>query len=110
MSRPPLYGPLTGPAEDFHMNRWIVLFGSLFFLASAVNAADDPKKTNVPAGHSSHGEIFNEGPRQKAYLMDGTGKVHLPVTTPVPLAQQFFDQGVGQLHGFWFFEAERSFR
>ncbi|HLQ43300.1 MAG TPA: redoxin domain-containing protein, partial [Planctomycetaceae bacterium] len=28
----------------------------------------------------------------------------------VPEAQAFFNQGVGQLHGFWYFEAERSFR
>ena len=26
------------------------------------------------------------------------------------MAQKFFTQGVGQLHGFWYFEAERSFR
>jgi peroxiredoxin/tetratricopeptide (TPR) repeat protein len=64
----------------------------------------------VPAGHSLHGEAFNEGPRQRAYLMGGTGKVHLAVTTRNPEAQAFFDQGVGQLHGFWYFEAERSFR
>lgn len=57
-----------------------------------------------------HGEAFDEGPRQKAYLMGRTGDVHFPITTKDPLAQQFFDQGVGQLHGFWYFEAERSFR
>jgi peroxiredoxin len=74
---------------------------------AAKEAADD--KTPKP-GHSMHGEAFDEGPRQKAYLMGGTGEVHFPVTTRVPLAQQFFDQGVGQLHGFWYFEAERSFR
>lgn len=64
----------------------------------------------IPAGHSYHGEAFNEGPRQKAYLMGGTGNVWFPVSTKVALAQQFFNQGVGQLHGFWYFEAERSFR
>ena len=64
----------------------------------------------VEPGHSLHGETFDEGPRQKAYLMGGTGDVHFPVTTRIALAQQFFDQGVGQLHGFWYFEAERSFR
>lgn len=42
--------------------------------------------------------------------MVGTGEVHFPVTTKNDLAQKFFDQGVGQLHGFWNFEAERSFR
>ncbi len=69
------------------------------------NSDDDPL-----AGHSLHGEAFNEGPRQKAYLMGGTGNVHLQVTTKSAEAQKLFDQGVGQLHGFWYFEAERSFR
>lgn len=65
---------------------------------------------SVPAGHSIHGEAFNEGPRQAAYLMGGTGNVRFPITTKNPDAQRFFEQGVGQLHGFWYFEAERSFR
>ena len=42
--------------------------------------------------------------------MGGTGNVHFPITHKVEKAQKFFDQGVGQLHGFWFVEAERSFR
>ena len=61
-------------------------------------------------GHSFHGEAFNEGPRQKAYLMGGTGNVRFDVTTESELAQKFINQGVGQLHGFWDLEAERSFR
>lgn len=61
-------------------------------------------------GHSSHGETFNEGPRQEAHLMAGTGKLVFPITTSKSSAQRFFLQGLGQLHGFWFFEAERSFR
>ena len=61
-------------------------------------------------GHSHHGEEFDSGPRQDAYLMGGTGKVHFPVSSKVPLVQEFIEQGVGQLHGFWFVEAERSFR
>jgi len=64
----------------------------------------------LPAGHSNHGEAFNEGPRQKAYLMGNTGNVSFPATCAKPIVQKFIDQGVGQLHGFWFFEAERSFR
>src|SRR4051794_6848185 len=69
-----------------------------------------PAAGELDPGHSAHGEAFDEGPRQAAYLMEGTGKVHLPVTTKNDQAQKFFDQGVGQLHGFWYFEAERSFR
>jgi peroxiredoxin/tetratricopeptide (TPR) repeat protein len=65
---------------------------------------------DVAAGHSYHGEAFNEGPRQKAYLMGNTGAVDFKITTQSKQAQAFFNQGVGQLHGFWFFEAERSFR
>jgi peroxiredoxin len=56
------------------------------------------------------GEAFNEGPRQRAYLMKGMANVSFPVTTKVKLAQRFFNQGVSQLHGFWYLEAERSFR
>ncbi len=70
--------------------------------------ADEAK--DLLAGHSAHGESFNEGPRQSAYLMDGIGRVRFPVTTKDPLAQRFVTQGVAQLHGFWYFEAERSFR
>ena len=61
-------------------------------------------------GHSNHGEAFNKGPRQAAYLMGTTSNVSFPISTHSPDAQAFFNQGVGQLHGFWYLEAERSFR
>jgi len=69
-----------------------------------------PDKSKVKEGHSLHGEVFNEGPRQKAVLIEGTGHVHFPATSNHPDVQKFIDQGVGQVHGFWYFEAERSFR
>ena len=40
-------------------------------------------------GHSVHGEVFNEGPRQSAYLMDGCGVVKFPVTTSNAEARKF---------------------
>ncbi len=61
-------------------------------------------------GMSSHGEAFNEGPRQAAVSIPGTGNVHFQINSNSPEAQRFFDQGLGQFHGFWYFEAERSFR
>ncbi len=73
-------------------------------LACSLHAADP-----LP-GHSTHGDAFDEGPRQAAVLMDGCGKVNFAITTSKLEAQRFFNQGVGQLHGFWYFEAERSFR
>jgi peroxiredoxin len=42
--------------------------------------------------------------------MKGMPKVNFPVTTKKPKCQAFFNQGLGQLHGFWNLEAERSFR
>ncbi|MEC9093965.1 MAG: redoxin domain-containing protein [Planctomycetota bacterium] len=64
----------------------------------------------VLAGHSYHGDAFNAGPRQSAYLMKGTGKVKFPVTSKNAEVQKFVEQGLGQIYGFWDLEAERSFR
>jgi len=87
--------------------------GLLAARSAVAEKPSDPKpaaKKDVLAGHSYHGEAFNEGARQKAYLMGGTGNVTFPVTTSSSPAQRFINQGIGQLHGFWYFEAERSFR
>ncbi|MCC6669430.1 MAG: redoxin domain-containing protein [Planctomycetes bacterium] len=77
-------------------------------------AAALPAQRQTPAdthGRSRHGEEFNEGPRQAAYLMAGMSEqVHFPVAGLGAEAQRFFDQGITQHHGFWYFEAERSFR
>lgn len=48
-------------------------------------------------------------PSLPARLLSGQGKVHFPITTSSPKAQEFFDQGVAQMHSFWSNEAERSF-
>ena len=93
--------------------RFSPLACSIAFVCTALHAEDAPAKKADEAkapGHSLHGEAFNEGPRQAAVLLPGTGDVRFPVTTKNELAQKFFTQGVGQLHGFWYFEAERSFR
>ena len=92
---------------------------TVFLITSAAclsgYCAEDPASAVSPEnslkpGHSYHGEAFNEGPRQAAYLMGTTGNVSFPVTSKHPQVQAFFNQGIGQLHGFWYFEAERSFR
>jgi peroxiredoxin len=92
--------------------RFVPLACFIALISGAVSADDVPPGSNVAGqyGHSSHGEAFNEGPRQRGVLMPGTGNVTFPVTTTNDEAQKFFNQGVGQLHGFWYFEAERSFR
>ncbi|MGH9766837.1 MAG: hypothetical protein ACREAB_05315, partial [Blastocatellia bacterium] len=44
-----------------------------------------------------------------ARLMEGYGKVHMPITAKSDEARKFFDQGLALLHSFWFYEADRSF-
>jgi peroxiredoxin len=90
----------------------LLALGASVWLAAPASAdhVEDKAEADAAAGHSLHGEAFNQGPRQAAYLMDGMPTIHFPITTKAPLAQKFFQQGIGQLHGFWYFEAERSFR
>ncbi|MEO2009290.1 MAG: alkyl hydroperoxide reductase, partial [Pirellulaceae bacterium] len=71
---------------------------------------DQAVESGPLAGHSNHGEIFNEGARQHAYLMSGMSNVQFKITTSNEEVQKFFNQGVSQLHGFWYLESERSFR
>jgi peroxiredoxin len=77
---------------------------SSILLAGALSAAD------LPPGHSIHGESFNEGPRRRMPQIQGCGTVSFPVSSSVPEVQGWINQGVGQMHGFWYWEAERSFR
>jgi tetratricopeptide (TPR) repeat protein len=48
-------------------------------------------------------------PTLPARILSGQGKIDFPITTSSPKAQEFFNQGVAQMHSFWAFEAERSF-
>jgi peroxiredoxin/Flp pilus assembly protein TadD len=78
--------------------------------AANPKAAEQAGTDSILAGHSYHGDAFNEGPRQAAYLMPGMAPIDFPTSASQPRAQAFFEQGIAQLHGFWYFEAERSFR
>lgn len=78
----------------------------LFAPTSRAQQAADPT-----FGHSRHGVTFDEGPRQRPHVMPGlSSEVHFPVQGLDEATQQMFDQGLCQQHGFWYFEAERSFR
>jgi len=97
-------------------NLWL---GTCVFLAGTLLAswAHAAAPESLAAGHSQFGHLFNEGPRQEARLMKGMPNVQFPITCKPDGKRkdsgkivQFFNQGVGQLHGFWSYEAERSFR
>lgn len=89
-----------------------LLFFPAAILAFSLSAFADEglHDDEIRPGHSHEGEAFNEGPRQFAVKIPQTGDVHFPITTTWAEGQAFFDQGIGQLHGFWYFEAERTFR
>ncbi|HEV8003524.1 MAG TPA: peroxiredoxin family protein [Planctomycetaceae bacterium] len=82
---------------------FVALVGSTLCAATVADEGFRPD-------HSHYGEAFDCGPRQSAYLLGGTGKIHFPVTSKDPRVEKFIEQGIGQLHGFSYYEAERSFR
>ncbi len=92
---------------------WLIFTNALPLVAqesTEAQAETEQTAEELAPGHSAHGEAFNEGPRQSASILGGTGPIHFGVTSDHPEVQQYVEQGIGQLHGFWYFEAERSFR
>ena len=76
---------------------------TLFLTIVLAAAAQPPKGDNCAPPPSAL------QPTLPAKILPGMGTVHLPITTSSAEAQQFFDQGVAQMHSFWAREAERSF-
>src|SRR5690349_13700501 len=74
-----------------------------FLLALAASAQNPKAADNCTPPPSAL------APTLPAKLLPGMGTVHLAITTTSPDAQQFFDQGLAQMHSFWAREAERSF-
>lgn len=56
-----------------------------------------------------HTPSATKASNKPAKLMEGYGKVQMPVTTKSAEAQAFFDQGLALMHSFWFYEADKSF-
>jgi tetratricopeptide (TPR) repeat protein len=74
---------------------------------AALAAAQSPEKSG---GDACAPKPSQYAPALPAKLMEGMGRIDFPITTNSPEAQKFFNQGVAQMHSFWFAEAERSFR
>src|SRR5258706_10802188 len=78
---------------------------SAVLLASAtLFASAEPKSKDMcvpPPGGAA--------PSLPARILTGQGRIQFPITTSSEKAQEFFNQGVAQMHSFWATEAERSF-
>ncbi len=81
------------------MYRWALTFLCLGAICAAQSKNGDAC-VPPPAGVA---------PALPAKLMTGQGVVHFPITTASTEAQEFFEQGIAQMHSFWANEAERSF-
>ena len=84
--------------------RWCALLALLLSSPSAIqpSLAQRPEADlcAVPPGAQ---------PMLPARLLDGMGTTDMPVTTRSAQARRFFNQGISQMHSFWFLESERSF-
>src|SRR5437016_6020881 len=85
----------------------------LFVLALAAHGCrsgdeNRPRQELPPALHHP-AEVSPSTPVRSASLMEGVGTVDFAITTKSKDAQAFFNQGVAELYGFWFVEAEQSF-
>jgi hypothetical protein len=82
----------------------------IFVLALSGCQSKQETQQSTPADpHQGHASTSPNTPSPAAKLLDGMGNVNFPITTNSKEAQAFFNQGVAQLYGFWFTEAEKSF-
>ena len=87
---------------------WLVM--RVVVLGQETPSSTEANPAAPAPGHSVHGEAFDEGPRHRAYLMAGMGRICFPVSSDHAEVQDLVNQGVAQLHSFYYLEAERSFR
>ncbi|MEO7652187.1 MAG: hypothetical protein ABIZ80_17115 [Bryobacteraceae bacterium] len=81
---------------------------SIAFCAASLLAADSRTAGTKPRDMCAP-PPGGTAPSLPARLMTGQGRIDFPITTSNPKAQEFFNQGVAQMHSFWAVEAERSF-
>ena len=84
--------------------KFAALLIPVFAILAFSVTAQQPKGDNCAPPPSSL------APTLPAKILTGMGTVHLGITTTNPEAQQFFDQGLAQMHSFWAREAERIAR
>src|SRR5262245_14230741 len=91
------------------MNLRAVLFAWCGAAVVVAQVLAQTQETRQDGASVCHTPTATKAATMPARLMDGYGKVHMPITTKSEEAQRFFDQGLALLHSFWFYEADRSF-
>lgn len=84
-----------------------LLMTGLTVEAKTRKQTQEPKQAQKEADYCA--VPANTKPTLPAVLMEGMGVSNFPITTTSAEAQKFFNQGVAQMHSFWFRESERSF-
>jgi peroxiredoxin len=109
---------ISQPGDDTWLTEKMINDGADQYLKTTLTEAE---KVGTP-GHSAHGTAFDGGPRTELGLfnvlsrylpnslqdLDVLSKIDFPVSEPK--IQEYFNQGLAQIHGFAFLEAERSFK
>ncbi len=96
MRAPSAYTPVMLKARCCH----ITLLLTLIAIPASAQVRPEADLCAVPPGAQ---------PLLPAKIMQGMGVTDMPVTTTSEDARKFFNQGISQMHSFWFLESERSF-
>jgi tetratricopeptide (TPR) repeat protein len=80
--------------------------GAAVIVAQVLAQTKETRQDNTAVCHTPTATKASTTP---ARLVEGYGKVHMPISTKSEEAQRFFDQGLALLHSFWSYEADRSF-
>jgi tetratricopeptide (TPR) repeat protein len=80
--------------------------GAAMVVAQVLAQTKETRQDNTAVCHTP---TATKAATTPARLVDGYGKIHMPITTKSEEAQRFFDQGLALLHSFWSYEADRSF-
>jgi tetratricopeptide (TPR) repeat protein len=80
--------------------------GAAVLVAQVLAQTKETRQDNTAVCHTP---TATKAATTPARLVDGYGKVHMPIATKSEEAQWFFDQGLALLHSFWSYEADRSF-
>ena len=88
----------------------LLLLLVLALLVDGCGSRDENRAQQQPVPALHHPAVLSPlTPPASVKLMDGMGRVDFAIATKSKEAQAFFNQGVAQLYGFWFVEAEQSF-